>query len=112
MGKTRLLQEVRASGEMAGLKVLTGRGTELERAFPFALVRQLFEAEVTCLPAAERLDLLEGAGAASGALGLAGDAEDRDPFAVLHGLYWVTAALAERHPLLLAIDDVHWADGG
>lgn len=29
---------------------------------------------------------------------------------VLHGLYWVVAGLAERRPLLLAIDDAHWVD--
>ncbi len=29
---------------------------------------------------------------------------------VLHGLYWLVANLAERAPLLLAIDDVQWAD--
>ena len=29
---------------------------------------------------------------------------------VLHGLYWLVANLAERSPLLLAIDDVQWAD--
>jgi DNA-binding CsgD family transcriptional regulator len=33
-----------------------------------------------------------------------------DAFAVLHGLYWLTADIAQRAPLLLAIDDLHWAD--
>ncbi|HET9152490.1 MAG TPA: AAA family ATPase [Solirubrobacterales bacterium] len=113
LGKTRLLREVRAAGEEAGLNVLAGRATELERAFPFALLHQLFEAELLGLPAGEREGLLDGAGAARGALGLAtGPEESHDPFAVLHDLYWVTAALAERGPLLLAIDDAHWADPG
>src|SRR5436305_4233500 len=112
LGKTRLLRDVRAAGEVAGLRALSGRATELERVFPFALVRQLFEPHLTSLPSTEREDLLEGAGAAYGALGLGDEAGDHDAFAVLHGLYWVTAALAERRPLLLAIDDVHWADAG
>jgi DNA-binding CsgD family transcriptional regulator len=112
LGKTRLLGEARAAGERGGLEVLSGRATELERDFPFALVRQLFEGHLANLPGEEREALLDGAGAARGALGLATGVEDQDPFAVLHGLYWVTAALAERKPLLLAIDDVHWADAG
>src|SRR5262249_34134158 len=34
-----------------------------------------------------------------------------DPsFAILHGLYWLCANLGRRSPLLLCIDDVHWAD--
>lgn len=31
--------------------------------------------------------------------------------AVLHGLYWLVANIAERGPTVLAIDDAHWADG-
>src|SRR4051812_27126481 len=112
MGKTRLLGEARAAGEREGLNVLSGRATELERDFPFALVRQLFEQHLANLSNEERENLLDGAGAARGALGLAPGMEGHDPFAVLHGLYWVTAALAEHRPLLLAIDDAHWADAG
>jgi len=111
LGKTRLLQEARDAGAGAGLKVLAGRATELEQDFPFALVRQLLESEVAALPEDEREAVLEGASAARGALGLDPDQDQtHDSFAVLHGLYWVTAALAERRPLLLAVDDGHSAD--
>lgn len=111
LGKTRLLQEARIGGSDAGLEVLAGRATELEQDFPFALVRQLLGPEVAGLPDLERERVFEGANAARGALGLEAD-DDRghDAFAVLHALYWVTAALAERSPLLLAVDDAHSAD--
>ena len=31
-------------------------------------------------------------------------------FATLHGLFWLTVNLAERGPLALAVDDLHWCD--
>jgi DNA-binding CsgD family transcriptional regulator/tetratricopeptide (TPR) repeat protein len=111
LGKTRLLQEARRAGEKAGLMVLSARATELERDFTFALVRQLFGSRLAKLADGEREQVLEGAEAAKLALGLGeGSEQSQDPFAVLHGLYWVTAALAERGPLLIEIDDAHWAD--
>lgn len=111
LGKTRLLQEARKAGAEAGLCVLTARSTELERHFPFALVRQLFASQLAALPAPDREDLLGGADPARAALGLdRAEEPTHDAFAVLHSLYWVTAGLAERQPLLLAIDDAHWSD--
>lgn len=110
LGKTRLLGEARAAGSEAGLSVLAGRATELEQDFPFALVRQLLGAEITRLSEEERERVFEGAIAARGALGMEEDGRAPDAFAVLHALYWVTAALAERNPLLLAVDDAHIAD--
>jgi DNA-binding CsgD family transcriptional regulator len=109
LGKTRLLEEVRKAGYVNELKVLTARATELEREFPFSLARQLFDAPLAALSAEDRDEIFAGASAARAALQLDQDG-DYDTFAVLHGLYWVTAAMAQRTPLLLAIDDLHWAD--
>src|SRR5215213_8612769 len=114
LGKTRLLQVARERGGAAGMRVLHARATELERDFPFALARQLFEPALAGLDESSREALFEGAaGAARSALGMAEDGaavETADAFSVLHGLYWLTAALAEQQPLLLAVDDVHWSD--
>jgi DNA-binding CsgD family transcriptional regulator len=113
LGKTRLLHATRAAAAEAGLRVLTARATELERDFPFGLVRQLFEPQLAALPAPERDELFDGASAARSAFGVAGDSppeQARDAFSVLHGLYWMTAAVADRVPLLLAVDDAHWSD--
>jgi len=110
-GKTRLLMAARAGARDADLDVLSGRGTELEREFPFAVLRQLLERQLRSLSAADREDLFAGAEAARGALGIdAGAGDSPDPFSVLHALYWVLAGLAERRPLLLAVDDAHLAD--
>ena len=111
LGKTRLLQKAQEEGVSKGFRVFNGRATELERDFPFVLVRQLFEPHLRGLSPDQREELLEGSEAARGALGLdPSPNRSHDSFAVLHGLYWVTATLAEQGPLLLAIDDVQWAD--
>ncbi|MGN6558128.1 MAG: ATP-binding protein [Solirubrobacterales bacterium] len=109
LGKTRLLQEARGAGTAAELDVLTARATELERESPFSLVRQLFEPRLKELPTEQREEIFDGAEAARAALHPDG-AGEHDPFAVLHGLYWVAAALAQRKPQLFAVDDLHWAD--
>ena len=35
---------------------------------------------------------------------------DGQPFTVLHGLYWLVANLAAERPLVLLVDDIHWAE--
>ena len=38
------------------------------------------------------------------------DDDTQASFARIHGLYWLTVALAERAPLALVVDDLHWSD--
>jgi DNA-binding CsgD family transcriptional regulator len=113
IGKSRLLAEARTLGEEYGLAVRSARGGELERDFPFGVVRQLFEPQLTT--DAERSRLL--AGAARSAAAIFGESIIDDElaseglFARLHGLYWLTVNLSSERPLLLAVDDLHWCDG-
>ena len=115
IGKSRLLQEVRRLAADEGALVLTARGSQLERSFAFGAVRQLFEG--TLGDPAQRVELLRGS--ASSAASVFGEIPAIDPaeradgsFAVLHGLYWLTVNLAERQPVVLAVDDVQWCDTG
>jgi DNA-binding CsgD family transcriptional regulator len=116
IGKTRLVREACDRACALGMTVRTARAGELERGLPYGVVRELFEKPVVRAPAAERNALLAGAaGLAAPVLGVAageggGLLPDSAAFAALHGLYWLTANLAERAPLLLAVDDAHWAD--
>jgi DNA-binding CsgD family transcriptional regulator len=120
IGKTRLLEAAREGAERAGTRVLSARATELERDFPFALVRQLFESPVHGASGAERDELLGDAARPAGPIvGVEPKSSPGDDdgghipdvsFEILNALYWLTSNLSERGPLLLAIDDVHWSD--
>jgi len=111
IGKSRLLIAAAAAAE--DLEVLRARGSELERDFPFGVVRQLFEPVLFGAAEDERERLLAGAGAFSERVLVGSAAEDGEPadaYANLHGLYWFTANLAELRPVLLLVDDAQWAD--
>ncbi|HEX6471694.1 MAG TPA: LuxR C-terminal-related transcriptional regulator [Streptosporangiaceae bacterium] len=113
IGKTALLGALRSLGERAGMTVLTARGAEIEREFPFGVARQLFERRLARSSLPQRRRLLAGdAQLAQWALRPDGDesGERREGLPVVHGLYWLCANLAELAPLLIAVDDVHWAD--
>ena len=109
IGKTRLLAAARAQAQRAGMRVLVARGCELEQEFAYGVVRQLFEPVLASGDKAERDELLSGAAAQAGVLFDAAEAVGDISFALLHGLFWLTANLAQR-PLLLVVDDLHWAD--
>ena len=114
IGKTALLAEAKGLGQEAGLQVLSARGSELERSFSYGVVRQLFEPLLVSVSAEERAELLAGAAELAAPLfqpaAVAGEPAPDSALATLHGLYWLTANLAARRPLLLLVDDLHWSD--
>ena len=118
IGKTQVVQAAQARAADRGMRVLSARGGELERDFPNGVVRQLVERPLLTAPPDARDQILGGPAApAARALGLAGGgaadaasaAADQE-FAVIHGLYWLVANLSEEQPLMLSVDDAHWAD--
>jgi AAA ATPase domain len=108
IGKTGLLTHACEQAARAGMTVLGARAAEFEDGYAWGVVRQLFEAEMRADGGQRRAD----DAMALAALALTRDARqgDEDSFAVLHGLYWLTADIAQQAPLLLAVDDLHWAD--
>ena len=108
VGKTSLLHLAGSLSAAAGMRVLRARGSELDRAFGFGLVRGLLERTV-----AEQTDLLAGMPEQVAAIFGAGAADphaEPDLFPRLHGLYWLVAELAAGEPVALITDDLHWAD--
>jgi DNA-binding CsgD family transcriptional regulator len=92
IGKSALLDEARGG---AHTRVLSARGSELERTFTFGGVQQLFAR----VPVPK-----DGAAVHAAAAFSVGGEPDQ---AVLHGLYWLTAGLG---PLTIIVDDAHWLD--
>src|SRR3954471_15478815 len=96
IGKTRLLGEARALAVEAEFEVLTARGGELEGQFAFGIVRQLFEAPLAAATPELRAELLAGAAELSASLFASAPTSGapegvESSFAMLHGLYWLTA---------------------
>jgi DNA-binding CsgD family transcriptional regulator len=114
IGKSRLLRAAEEMARARGVEVLRARCSELERDFPYGVVRQLFETRLAACGQDERAGLL--AGVARAAAPLFEPADVRPPegegadFATLHGLFWLTANVAERAPALISVDDVQWCD--
>ncbi|MFL5884248.1 MAG: ATP-binding protein [Thermoleophilaceae bacterium] len=116
IGKTRLVAEVCSRAAELGMETLLARGSELERDVPWGIARSLLEPALARRPGRERSAALSGAaGLAAPILGrapatLAGGRAAEGTGAAVHGLYWLVSGLAERAPLLVAVDDAHWSD--
>ncbi len=114
IGKSGLLAAARERAGPSGLTVLSGLGSDLEREHSFGFVMQLFEPALAGVTKGAREELLSGAAGLARPLFDGGAAASASPeeqiFTLVHGLHWLTANLTERGPLLIAADDVHWAD--
>ena len=116
IGKSGLLAACATRAAAAGLRVLSARCTELEGDHAHAVARQLFERALHDVPGEARDRLLAGPANHAARVLLSEDPTtghttpgDSD-FAAMHGLYWLAANLAEEGPLMLVVDDAHWAD--
>ena len=113
IGKTSLLAECCERARQGGWRVLRGCGSELETGFAFGLVRQLFERDLAAWSPQERAELVAGPAVSAGEL-LRGQVAPRSAedmsFGIVHGLYWLVVNMAARQPVLISVDDAHWAD--
>ncbi|MFJ2785926.1 ATP-binding protein [Streptomyces sp. NPDC093249] len=114
LGKTTLLTEIRRRAAARGCTVLSARGGDQEQQVAFHVARQLLQPQ---LAHATDTELRERLGSwydiVGPALGLRASDEGSppDPQGLRDGLDWVLTHLAVRRaPLVVVLDDAHWAD--
>ncbi|MFD3778670.1 AAA family ATPase [Streptomyces sp. NPDC058612] len=115
IGKTTLLAEARRHAAERGCTVLFARGGEQERQVPFHVMRQLIQPTFAAMSEDERRDVLgTWHSIVAPALGLTAAPEGPtapDPQGVRDGLDWVVTHLTVRSaPVVMVLDDAHWAD--
>jgi hypothetical protein len=119
IGKSRLLSELCRRGEDRGLLVLDGRAAEFELDIPFGLIvdalndylgslesallktfdEDLLAEMASVFPAVPRYERVE-----------ASLEEPAERYRLHYAIRTVLERLTTRKPMLLALDDVHWAD--
>ena len=120
IGKTRLLRELSERADAAGYLVLGGRGTEFERNQPFAVLVDALDDYLGSLHPRElgRLGAERARELTAVFPALSELAEDVAPVPALEAERYRThravrallERLARERPLVLVLDDLHWAD--
>jgi len=118
IGKTRLLSELAARADARGHTVLSGRATELERDLPFSVFVDALDEYLQALDPRRLAALGEGVRVELATVFPSLETHaDRQRVAMQEERYRTYRAvrqllelLARRQPVVLALDDVHWAD--
>jgi len=120
IGKTRLLDELEGFGDVDGFLTLRGRGSEFDTERPFGLYADALDAYLASLDPqdlerleTDRLGALAAVFPSLHQLDRAVEypASVTERFRAHHAVRDVLERLAARQPLLLILDDMHWADG-
>ena len=120
IGKTSLLDALARHADAEGFLVLSGRCSEFEQELPFALVIDAFDGYLASMNPQdfERIaseELAELAGLFPSLRSLAPESADPttpgERFRAHRAMVALIERLAARQPLLLLLDDLHWADG-
>ncbi len=114
IGKTTLLTEVRRRAAAQGCTVLSARGGDQEQRVAFHVARQLLQPQFAGSADADlRAALGSWYDIVGPALGLCAPTQGSPPDqqGLRDGLDWVLTHLAvKRAPMVLVLDDAHWAD--
>jgi DNA-binding CsgD family transcriptional regulator len=108
IGKTRLLRETLDRARARGFTCCAGHGSELERELPHALLADLF---APVAAGGGRMELGPLAAQLAPVLGVApppGSAPERHRIG--RAVARLVELLAGQAPLMIAVDDLHWAD--